>query len=396
MPITSLPSGEAWVTDDLTIEINGRVSARGMAIWMAQGNNHLLEIGTGGVVEALDGGPAIALSGVSDFLIDNAGLIDGGLDIFGMRDGQVVNSGRIVAAEGYLTKALRISTDRGGLVENDGVIDGDIWIMVDNAGPRIPAMVLQNEGRIEGEIWCSYGIQSGYRIQSRIENQGTIVGHIWVTDLVNQGVITGEGRAYSTLNSGRIEGDTYVISGPSATGGVYSAQGRGFVTGWVQGAYGNDSITGGSHSDRLAGGAGNDRIAGQRGNDTLVGEAGNDQLSGWIGADNLQGGDGNDRLIGGRGADLLAGGAGQDVLMGGSQADLFIFDRDGGRDRVTDFQHRIDHIDLRSLDIDGFADLRLRQLDADSFRLDLRGQGGGIVLIDLASGRGLDAGDFLL
>lgn len=393
--VSSSPSGEAWVADNLTLQIDGRISADMTAIWLLQGRNHLLEIGANGGVETTGGSPAITLSGVSDFLIDNAGVIDGGIEINGMAAGQLVNSGRIVAAEGALTKALRISTDEGGEVANTGLIDGDIMITVNAAGAQVPAMVLSNEGRIEGDIWCSYGVDAGFRIQTKIENQGTIVGGISVNELVNHGVITGRTYAVSTVNGGLIEGDAFLATW-AGLGSTYIAQGRGYVTGWVQGGSGHDRINGGSRSDRLAGDLGNDRIAGERGNDTLVGQMGNDTLSGWIGADNLQGGEGNDRLLGGRGADQLSGGAGNDTYIGGTEADLFIFDRSVGRDRVTDFQHSIDSIDLRSFDIAEFGDLRLRQLDANSFRLDLRGQGGGIVLIDLASGQTLDAGDFLI
>lgn len=66
---------------------------------------------------------------------------------------------------------------------------------------------------------------------------------------------------------------------------------------------------------------------------------------------------GNDRLTGGLGADILRGGGGRDVLVGGAGADDFDFNAisetgktAATRDGITDFQHRIDDIDLSTID----------------------------------------------
>lgn len=65
---------------------------------------------------------------------------------------------------------------------------------------------------------------------------------------------------------------------------------------WVlDGADGNDSLTGGAYAD------------------TLIGGLGNDTLNGGGGADQLNGGDGNDVLDGGAGIDTMAGGIGDDT-----------------------------------------------------------------------------------
>ena len=94
--------------------------------------------------------------------------------------------------------------------------------------------------------------------------------------------------------------------------------------------------------------------------DTFVGTNFGDTLSGLGGADNRQGAGGNDQLFGGAGNDILSGGngndtlnggAGHDVLRGGADADVFVFSAAGDTpltnpDRIADFSHGTDHIDL--------------------------------------------------
>jgi Ca2+-binding RTX toxin-like protein len=82
---------------------------------------------------------------------------------------------------------------------------------------------------------------------------------------------------------------------------------------YVDGAAGDDTITGGDLADILVGGDGNDVIGGGRSNDQLFGDAGDDQLFGNGGRDILHGGDGNDRLYGGpTTVDQIFGDAGAD------------------------------------------------------------------------------------
>lgn len=86
----------------------------------------------------------------------------------------------------------------------------------------------------------------------------------------------------------------------------------------------------------LTGTSGSDTYVGTRLNDTLAGGAGNDGLSGMAGDD------------------VLRGGTGRDVLTGGGGKDSFVFataaeaGRGPAKDRITDFQHGADHLDLRA------------------------------------------------
>ncbi len=69
-------------------------------------------------------------------------------------------------------------------------------------------------------------------------------------------------------------------------------------------------------------------IDGTNNNDNLVGTDEDDVIQGFSGNDSLEGLGGSDRLIGGSGNDTHTGGAG---------ADVFVYDRFGGRDKITDF-----------------------------------------------------------
>jgi Ca2+-binding RTX toxin-like protein len=118
---------------------------------------------------------------------------------------------------------------------------------------------------------------------------------------------------------------------------------------------GDDILEGGNKADGLVGGAGSDTLSGLIGRDDLYGQSGADRLYGGSGADLLSGGRGRDRLSGGTGDDILAGDAGRDILRGGAGSDQFIFDapsqsRVGQPDRIADFTHSEDRIDLSQTD----------------------------------------------
>lgn len=118
---------------------------------------------------------------------------------------------------------------------------------------------------------------------------------------------------------------------------------------------GNDTLYGGSGDDGLEGGDNDDLLIGDSGFDKLYGGAGNDRLFGGTGYDTLFGRQGNDRLDGGDGVDTLHGDLGRDILTGGSLADTFIYasvseSRGSGADRITDFQRKIDKLDVRLVD----------------------------------------------
>ncbi|WP_200945593.1 calcium-binding protein [Methylobacterium sp. Leaf456] len=120
-----------------------------------------------------------------------------------------------------------------------------------------------------------------------------------------------------------------------------------------------ENVAGSHHGDRLTGNAGHNDLHGGDGNDTEAGGKGDDRLHGDAGNDVLTGGDGGDRLEGGTGKDMLTGGSGDDTFV-------FAHSSSDGIDRITDFRHGQDTIEL---DHTGFAGLAAGALDADAFFL---------------------------
>lgn len=120
------------------------------------------------------------------------------------------------------------------------------------------------------------------------------------------------------------------------------------------GGSGDDTLAGNWLDNELTGNGGHDLLRGRGGGDTLAGGRQGDRLFGGKGNDELTGGPGHDRLFGGEGADSLDGGGRHDRLTGGSGHDTFVFRgvRQSDGDRITDFAHGIDSIDLTHIDAD--------------------------------------------
>src|SRR5690606_41542733 len=81
------------------------------------------------------------------------------------------------------------------------------------------------------------------------------------------------------------------------------------------------------------------------GNDLLQGAEGNDTLSGGGGNDILEGGAGNDSLGGDAGNDILEGGAGNDSLSGGADSDVYRFSRGWGQDTLSNYDTSTGKVD---------------------------------------------------
>ncbi|QWG18005.1 FecR domain-containing protein [Bradyrhizobium sediminis] len=72
--------------------------------------------------------------------------------------------------------------------------------------------------------------------------------------------------------------------------------------------------------------------------------------------DIITGNSANNTLEGRAGNDVLDGRAGDDVLIGGTGADIFVYEANGGHDRITDFNRaQGDRIDLRLAGISGIG-----------------------------------------
>jgi Ca2+-binding RTX toxin-like protein/peptidoglycan/xylan/chitin deacetylase (PgdA/CDA1 family) len=147
---------------------------------------------------------------------------------------------------------------------------------------------------------------------------------------------------------------------------------------WLVGTNGNNTLKGGSGDDIIRGGKGNDTISGDGGKDLLDFSDGRkgikitlsqenskyttfDGRSAGLGVDKYRDMEGvigtkyADTITGSSSADTLAGLGGNDILRGGRGNDVFVFESNGGRDRIMDFEDtgkRHDKLDVRFFDFD--------------------------------------------
>jgi Ca2+-binding RTX toxin-like protein len=108
-------------------------------------------------------------------------------------------------------------------------------------------------------------------------------------------------------------------------------------------------VIGTQRGETLFGGENRTKIFGRGGGDSIDGRSGNDSLFGENGDDTLFGSSGNDTLI---------GGAGDDFLYGGIDRDRFVFGDDGSRDTISDFEDRLDKVEITGFSGD-FGDVVL-------------------------------------
>jgi len=123
----------------------------------------------------------------------------------------------------------------------------------------------------------------------------------------------------------------------------------------VDGAGGDDTITGGEDQDTLIGGAGNDSLSGGFQTDLIYGGSGNDTIDGGARSDTIYGGSGDDLIIdtatdplsddtiyGEAGNDTIAGGIREDLLDGGDDADTFLITDNFGNDTIVGGEGGVD------------------------------------------------------
>ncbi|RMH49038.1 MAG: hypothetical protein D6686_09035 [Alphaproteobacteria bacterium] len=164
----------------------------------------------------------------------------------------------------------------------------------------------------------------------------------------------------------------------------------------ILGLEGDDRLRGRGGNDTVDGGAGDDRVRGDGGSDLVLGGDGNDRVEGKGGNDTVDGGAGNDRVKGGDGDDIVMGGAGDDHVWGNRGADRFVFTPGTGRDKIHDFDHAEDVVDLTAYgltDIDAVL-AAIVQVNAHDSALAL--PGGDRLVFDNALPGDFSADDFIL
>jgi Ca2+-binding RTX toxin-like protein/peptidoglycan/xylan/chitin deacetylase (PgdA/CDA1 family) len=147
---------------------------------------------------------------------------------------------------------------------------------------------------------------------------------------------------------------------------------------WIVGTSGKNILNGGNGDDIIRGGKGNDTVIGGNGKDLLDFSDGTkgikitlsqnntkystfDGRSAGLGVDKYRDMEGvigtkfADTITGSSSNDTLAGLGGNDVLRGGRGDDIFIFEANGGRDRIMDFEdtgRRHDKLDVGFFDFE--------------------------------------------
>jgi len=182
-------------------------------------------------------------------------------------------------------------------------------------------------------------------------------------------LLSGNGQILVGVNNA-----TYADLAGNAGAGAYKAFGATQAKAtkgadWLVGTNGNNTLKGGSGDDIIRGGKGNDTISGDGGKDLLDFSDGRkgikitlsqenskyttfDGRSAGLGIDKYRDMEG---VIGTKFADTITGSSSADTLAGLGGNDVFVFESNGGRDRIMDFEDtgsRHDKLDVRFFDFD--------------------------------------------
>lgn len=375
-----------------------------------------------------DGSVAGRLNGLvsrgDQVAISNLGQVSGntGLTHSGGGSFHLFSGGSIIGAYDL---ALYVDTS-GGQVENTGTISSAFGLAVrlaNTAGTDGQTASLINHGIITAG---GTGVSGDNLNSDLIRNFGSITGDVVLRGrddvVVNGGLIDGRvdlGDG-NDLYRGDPGGVALLVSGGAGDDRLFGADSVDQLLGGdgqdsIAGRGGDDLLDAGAGDDRVAGGDGDDVIVASAGRNTLLGGAGDDTITagghndllqgatgddvimGDSGRDTLHGGDGADILDGGGNVDRLVGGRGDDVLTGGGAADAFVFTRNGGDDRITDFTDGLDDLDLTAFGFARVGDVRALASDVTGgLLLDLTSVGGGTVLLEGFAKAQLTGDDMLL
>ena len=243
-----------------------------------------------------------------------ADILDGGSDRISL--GQAAVAGEAYGdTVRYVTSTASLVLDLAAGTLSGGHADGDTLVAVNGVS------TLEN-------VVGSDGFADTISGDSRANRLIGLGGNDWLDGRGGDDVLIG-GDGNDTLMGG--DGND-ALSGDAGDDRLEGGGGNDVLAGGA----GADELYGGLGDDQISGDVGNDKAWGGEGNDTLGGQDGDDQLYGEAGNDTLVGGAGDDLLDGGTGNDTLAGEAGNDLLRGGDGNDTYLFDRDGGNDRIED------------------------------------------------------------
>jgi Ca2+-binding RTX toxin-like protein len=301
---------------DNVFTIDGRVLGYQIGMYLT-GSHDTVDIGEYGEVHALYG---IVITG-SGTHVTNAGTIDGevsspgsGFGIYSVNSDSlsIENSGLIISNTAVIFQGnkLSVTNDEGGRI-----IGATLGVQAAWSGDG--AVKLVNHGYVSGGTYAFLSIGN----DATIINDGRIKGQIIFGD--GDDLLDNRGGALNILSVvGGSGDDTLIVDDAKYFLKELTSGGTDTVKSTV-------SYTLSDEVERLLLlGKGNINGTGTNGDNTIKGNGGNNVLAGLDGADNLYGGKGNDKLF------------------GGSAMDIFHFSTGDGHDRVQDFHHMEDKIDL--------------------------------------------------
>ena len=132
-------------------------------------------------------------------------------------------------------------------------------------------------------------------------------------------------------------------------------------------------------------------------NNAITGNGSDNVLSGLAGNDTLSGDFGDDLLLGGAGRDVLTIGGGVDTLVGGADSDVFRVDAVSGIDVIVDFNGLPggDVIDISAFlsgfdfDTDNINEFLRMTPDGSTLQVDPTGSGGGAIFTSVVTLQGV-------
>jgi len=296
--------------------INGTVIGYQMGMYLV-GANDTVAIGDDGIIQGVYG---VILGGAGSKLTNNGHII-----------GEVSSPG--TGAGIYVVAQSNISIDNHGLISGDSAVLG--------TGGGIRKIINEHDGVMVGN---SYGIYGGAL--------GTvdIINHGYISGKAGYGVIWGAGSAH-VINDGTIKGQVVFSSGDD----LLDNRGGTLSNLTVIGGGGDDTliVDDNKHFLQESAAGGTDTIKSTVSYKLpteverlyLIGKA-NTNGTGSDGDNQIFGNAGNNTLSGKGGTDHLYGGKGADKLLGGTGTDMFHFNTGDGHDRIEDFHHLEDKINL--------------------------------------------------
>ncbi|MBX9455491.1 MAG: hypothetical protein KL863_05470 [Rhizobium sp.] len=372
--------------------IDGRVSAKGFLdrALDISGTDATVTVGETGVLKSQE----LAIASFGDSLdIHNAGRIEGDEAAIGIagNGSHLVNEGEIISKVGRAVDTHSISDFR---LDNDGLMASELGLRF-----RVDGLKL-DFGR---DSVVEFGSAGSIEILSQVGWNTTIsnAGEITNTKSGMINAIYGGDGSETIRNSGTITGFVWLEDGDDR----YDGRGGRIREGTVNGGDGNDVYFLDDRRDKVHEGVGQGYdqltvsfsyklLSHAEFEEVRLAGSGNHRLTGNDMDNYLAGNKGDNRLVGNGGSDNFFGGAGKDVMTGGAGVDDFYFRANADREIVTDFTDGVDRIvHFAGKEITSVDDLLAHHVRQDGDDLIISGDGTEMILrnVDIAN---LTAADF--